>query len=349
MSLNDILTIIILSLLIVFIAIVEIKRKKRIDFLLIFNLSYATFFAIVPIIIMIWPGFLVYDTPVNWAYHFETFRSHMLMASIYAFVFYLIFIICYKLINKKRFVKEQTQMKTSYVDQNTVFWAGIAFLIIGIVSFFLYSTSVGGPVSAIINAQAKRSGVIEATGALSFFKHFIISVYFGMFVFFTAKPGKAILRKLKIPLLIISILFSIIALFVYSGRANIIILSFAALFYNNIIKNKVYLGKWDILKYIVFIMILGVVAAYYRPFMETIAGADVQIEPDPIATPSPAGECAAKREPNYGDDGLDRKGVFGSDDLAVGGNRKHDIWKHEDVHRISSGVPRYHTQIYHRR
>lgn len=177
-------------MLIVLIITVEIIRKRRIDFLFIFNLSYVLFFAIIPIIIILFPDLLYYGIPANWAYHFNVYRDNMVVASIYAFLFYLFFIIIFTLISKKRFVAKSTEKKASMVNQDVLFLFGIAFLIFGIISFFLYSTSMGGPISTIVNAQLKRSGVYEATGVFTFFKHFMKSVYFGLFVFYTTNPNK---------------------------------------------------------------------------------------------------------------------------------------------------------------
>lgn len=262
-------------MLIVLIVTVEIIRKRRIDFLLIFNFSYALFFALIPIIIVLFPDLLYHGIPANWAYHFDAYRDNLVVASIYAFLFYLFFIVIYSLISKKRFVAKSTEKKALKVNQDVLFLFGIAFLIFGIVSYFLYSTAMGGPVNAILNAQLKRSGVYEATGVFTFFKHFMKSVYFGLFVFYTTRPNKKIFKSMRKLLLLISIFFSIIVLLAYSGRANIVILLVTVLFYKNVLKNKVFISKSQLFKYIAFIGVFGIISAFYRPFMLMLSGREI--------------------------------------------------------------------------
>ncbi|MGG1687207.1 oligosaccharide repeat unit polymerase [Pseudalkalibacillus sp. NRS-1564] len=80
------------------------------------------------------------------------------------------------------------------------------------------------------------------------------------------------MRKL---LLLISILFSIIVLLAYSGRANIVILLLALLFYKNVLNDKIFMSKSQLFKYIIFIGIFGVISAFYRPFMLMLSGREI--------------------------------------------------------------------------
>lgn len=275
MSSDDIYSILVLSILLLLIVFVMITRKKRIDFLLIFNFSYIIFFVLIPIIIIISPNLLHYGTPANWAYHFDAYRNNLVSAAIYAFLFYLFFIIIYSLISKKRFITKGTEKKVSMVNQDILFVFGIVFLIVGIASFFIYSTTMGGPVSAIVNAQLKRSGVFETVGVLTFFKHFMRSIYFSLFVFYTTNPNKKIYKSIRGILLLISIIFSIIVLLAYSGRANIVILLATVLFYENVLNNKIFTNKGQLFKCFTFISVFGIISAFYRPFMLILSGREI--------------------------------------------------------------------------
>jgi oligosaccharide repeat unit polymerase len=279
-TINDIYTIMLLSLTLILIVLNELTRKRKIDFLLVFNFSYAILFCIVPIIVLIYPDLLSYGTPANWAYHFAKYQDILIVSGFYTLFFYVVFMLFYKYISKKKFIsgktKEKVKLRTQQFDgQDKLFLAGIAFLIFGIISFFIYSSTMGGPINAIKYAQLKRSGVFETTGALTFFKHFMKSVYFALFVFLTIKPKKKSYKAFKNILLFISIIFTIIVLMAYSGRANIIILLATLLFYKNVLNNTILINKKQIILYMVIIIILGLISGYFRPFMLLISGREL--------------------------------------------------------------------------
>lgn len=277
MDVNQIYAITLLLLTLTLIISVEFIRKKKYDFLFIFNLTYLILFCVIPITIIINPSLLYFDIPANWAYHFEYYQHQLVSASVYVFVFYIFFILSYYLFNKRSFVNGKTKEKLLSINNDVIYRLGVLFLIIGIVSFFVYSMSMGGPISAITNAQLKRSGVYES-GAFSFFKHFMKSVYFSLFIFMTIKPKNKFLRVNSKILLVTSFIFTIIVLLAYSGRANIVIMIMVIFFYKNILNNKILQKKTHLFKYLTFVLLFGVIAAFFRPFMLLISGREIVFE-----------------------------------------------------------------------
>ena len=283
-SINDVdkvSTILLLLITLILITLIEIRRKRKIDFLLFFNLSYAIIYCIVPIISIISPDLLYYKTPANWAYHFIAYQDKLILSGFYTLFFYIFFIMFYKLLAKTRFISHKTekkiQTKIQLGSQDKIFIFGIAFLIFGVISFFIYSTTMGGCINAIKYAQLKRSGVFETTGALTFFKHFMKSVYFALFVFLTVKPEKKSFKALRNLFLFISIISTIIVLLAYSGRANILIILITLLFYKNVLRNTLLINKKQIILYTALIIMFGLIAGYYRPFMLMLSGREVAL------------------------------------------------------------------------
>ncbi|HAE61000.1 MAG TPA: hypothetical protein DCG38_01475 [Eubacteriaceae bacterium] len=273
MEFRSVSSIIIFSLILGIIIYIELKRKTKIDFLLIYNISYAMFFSIIPIATILFPDTLNYGVPANWSYHFETYHKNLLASAIFALSFYIVFVLTTRSLEKKTFALKRIKNNIKYIENDKIFILGIVFLLVGIGSFFIYSTTMGGPVNAIRYAQLKRSGVYETTGAVTFFKHFIRSVYFALFVFLTVNSSNNKFKSIKKILLVISIVFSIIALLVYSGRANIIILLTAILLHKGIVNGNV--NKKQFVSFGVIFVAFTIILVFYRPFMLFLSGREV--------------------------------------------------------------------------
>lgn len=164
----ELITVLNFFLLILIVIIVEFSRKTKLDFFLTFNVSYVMFFSIIPLILIYKPDLLRVDGVANWAYHFNAYQYRLFDVSLYVILFYLVFLTVYKVLDKNVIIPSKLRTKAMLLKGDWLYIASLFFLLIGIISFFIYANTMGGPISAITNAQLKRSGVFETTGSLTF-------------------------------------------------------------------------------------------------------------------------------------------------------------------------------------
>lgn len=254
---------------------VELFRKFRIDFLSIFNFSFFIMYGLVPCILTIDDKWLFVNGKVNWADQFIQYNPDSVIINFFILLFYLIFLISYIIINRISLLKESNLKK--FPKRSKLTFLIILMLLIGVVSFLLYSKTMGGPVNAIVYAQLQRSGTIKGEGVLTFFKHFIRVVYLAVFVLialpriFTKGPKFTFLK-------LVSLSAMVIAFLVYAGRGGMIIIIATIVVYKITYQNGFVLKPKHILLITILSITSLIIIAYFRPLMYLIAGVESKFE-----------------------------------------------------------------------
>lgn len=199
----------------------EVRRGIRLDFTSAFSASYGLMYAFIPIIILLRPSYLTDD--FKHSPQFLEAQDHIPEAAIWIALFYIVFVVVYTSVKKWQFIRAQRVRWIENVDRDRITLVAILFLAFGVVSFFIYSMGLGGPIQAIISAQLKRSGLVRGEGPFLFFKHFIRIAFVGAYIVYAVRPHARSLRRVRPLLLLIAILIVVLAGVVYASRALFVI------------------------------------------------------------------------------------------------------------------------------
>ncbi|MHA5067739.1 O-antigen polymerase (plasmid) [Cetobacterium somerae] len=193
------------------------KRKKnsRVDGLTLFNIWYSWIYLLIP-------GILSYDSfyiPEIYK-RYQNFRENSLanyIAFLVIVVFYIIFILAYLTLKKK---KISNKISISKKDINIRKICPI-LLIISVLGFFLFTSGYGGVMNTYKNINTIRSGVYERNTFSAIARMFInYSVVSMLFSYVYLKKNRFKLSIFMIFLL--SFIFSMIFLLFSGGRAGLL-------------------------------------------------------------------------------------------------------------------------------
>lgn len=201
-------------LLILFIIVFEVKRKKlyKIDFLTIFNLFFVVYYPISFIFIKIED--LYFNNNSDLELEFKV---------VIAFIMgYLSLILGFN--SKKADLLGNNIKITPNKSYNFYIITGIGLVLLSVISIFIYSSQYGGISNAISYASAIRGGFVEG-GSLVFFKRFILASQYASFIlaailFFNKKQKRDVLLYF---IFIISVIVTIFGFLISASRGNIIL------------------------------------------------------------------------------------------------------------------------------
>ena len=202
-------------------------RQIKVDYFSVFLLIFLVLYILLPLFLINEPYFLV-DQGANWGERFldlSDIHHNGLIVSIGFLALFLLFYLFLHVVLPGSRVP--SQIVHDGVESNLKSW-GIGFTVFGFVSLLIYSSTNGGLINTLINAQSLRSGTLQEEGSLTFFKHFMRVSYLGTFCFFSL-IAKSHRKTNFLPMFIISLSVSLIVVWVYAGRANAI--SFILVFF----------------------------------------------------------------------------------------------------------------------
>ncbi|WP_348827976.1 O-antigen polymerase [Halomonas sp. RT37] len=250
-----------------------LDNKFRLDFYTAF-VGFFVFIYFVVSFFIIANKSVFYESDANWRHILMTASGNQqAWALILAFLFLIGFMFSYKS-SKYLFLErgEAFYRFQRFLNDNSTF-IGIILLFFGGMSFLLYSTTVGGIRSALFDAQAIRSGVIQGEGALTFFKHFMRLSYVGSFFIFSSLLfGKR--NILNYSLFLVALLICTIVGWAYAGRANF--LTFLLVFFvYRLVASPI--RRKDLLFLVLSISVAFFILAYMRPFIVYLSGRENEI------------------------------------------------------------------------
>ena len=206
----------------------EWRRGFRIDIRSTFGAVYVLIYVLVPSVMLLWPSVLFVEE-TRWIPTFVELRSLSVAAAAMVFVFGATVYLTDRTLRSSRFdwideYAEGFAARVTAADEDDLFLVACLFLLAGLVSFYLYSLSVGGVIETLLSGQAIRSGrvresVVEPIGVnLAFMKHFLRIEFLAAYLLFALDPDRLLYRRLRRPLLAASIVASLAFLAVYAGR-----------------------------------------------------------------------------------------------------------------------------------
>jgi hypothetical protein len=240
-------------LLLIFIIISELYRKKRLrfDYLSLYNLYF--------LLIYIIPAILL-------AFDFQNSASKYVLVHINQKIrleTVIAILMSYVLVTVGFYLKSSKELGSCVIIKyNKNVFKDIQFviflLVLSILSIYTYSNSYGGIINTIALASDIRAGIIVAD-KFAFTKHFILASIFSLYIIYCLLYiyNIKVKRKLLYILLGISIIIIIISLFVFSGRGAIINIFVVLLLVNMLVRKKV-----GIIKMVSFFLIVYTVSHY---------------------------------------------------------------------------------------
>ena len=259
----------------------EWRRDFRFDFLAVFLGCYAVLYVLVPALIVLNPEFLS-AAGANWASTFERLRTHAVAGAVAVCGFAVVLLATYEAVHVRgRFdgvdahVRRFAGRVADDVDHDMLFLTGVLLLLVGAVSYVLYALSAGGVIEVLTHGQALRSGNIDERPVepiginFSFAKHFLRVAFLSTFVFLGVDPDSRWLRRLRLPLLAVSVVVSVATLIVYASRTHIIV--FASVFaFANEFGTRV--ERRTVRNVALVLPAAVLVIAFARPILATVAG-----------------------------------------------------------------------------
>jgi len=261
-----------LSIVLIMFLSLLLKTRFRLDFFNAFLVCGIVFYILIPFFLISNPMYLL-NNSVNWGADFYNSYESIWIACLIVVLFFTLFLaMYYSFCRVLRFNGDNILLFSQFCQKNSYLF-GVFFTVVGLIAFLLYSTTVGGPLSALLNAQTIRSGVLQGEGSLTFFKHFMRLSYLGSFFLFS----RVYYSRIKVVpafIFVLSLIVSIIISWAYAGRATM--LSFIGVFFIFFIsKNRMKLKSFLVVGLIVVLFLFVIV--YMRPIIRIIGGTPVDI------------------------------------------------------------------------
>lgn len=258
----------------------ERRRDFRFDFLAAFLGFYGVLYVFVPAVILVRPGLLA-SAEANWAETFAQLRDDAVLGAGAVLAFAVVLLGTYETVYVRgRFegVDDRVRGFAAAVadpDHDLLFVTGVAFLLVGVVSYVLYALSAGGLIEVLTRGQALRSGFtqegeVAALGVnFSFMKPFLRVAFLAAFVFVGVAPESPLLRRLRLPLLALSLVVSAAALVVYASRTHVVVFASAFIFLRGFGRDV----GWPTVRNAALLVPAAVlVIAFLRPILASVAG-----------------------------------------------------------------------------
>ena len=255
----------------------EWRRGFQFDFLSAFSASYVLLYVFVPIALLLSPGALTYALGTNWSEHFFLYERILPWAAVGVLLFYLSFLSGVALFGRIDVVPRFILRRAICVEPLRLHRSAIAFLSLGICFFFIYAASVGGPVSALIQAQLIRSGLVQEAGPAAFVKHFMRIAFFAAFIFLANKPPHgAFCRFRQFSWVSIALIASTMIAWLYASRALFLVLIGTMIITRYAVRPES-ATKAMIIRLVAFAAFALFVIAFMRPLLLLLAGREVDL------------------------------------------------------------------------
>ncbi len=200
-------------LLLLAIIVIEITRKKAnlLDFLTLFNLTFALFY--------VFPGFQLFKIAESSGSYSLTFQSNLQILIAIYLGYFLVLIGFYS----QSAIKQAKKIYVKQFSDQKLIKIARFLLIFGGISCIIYSAQYGGLSNAISQSSAIRSGNVES-GSLVLFKNFFdcaeyASYLFASLIFFSPKTKNSAMLYLQF---VSSIVLTLLTLLMKSSRSSII-------------------------------------------------------------------------------------------------------------------------------
>ncbi|MEL6216125.1 MAG: hypothetical protein AAFQ99_10670, partial [Pseudomonadota bacterium] len=251
-------------------------RGLRLDLISAFSASIFLFYCLVPSIIVVWPESMSLAGGMNWSRHFYEYQREIPVAAAAVSAFYLVFSVTYVAARRVRPIPNRHLDAALATDpQRFRTWAFL-FLAFGTLSFLVYSSAVGGPVNALMNAQLIRSGYIDKSNALTFFKHFMRIVFFALYILICIRATGNLAKPRQFLTVTVAFLIGLIVAWAYAGRGVLLVLLVSILMCRQVAKtNSLSFGSAVPLAIVGVVSIL--VIAFMRPLLLLLGGQDVEV------------------------------------------------------------------------
>ncbi len=216
-------------------------------------------------------AYIKYDSRYAWTFY---------VGAIYTILTYLMFNFGYRIKQKDIPVKER-------VHAPNVTLLATIFVLVSIVSLFLWASGFGGVSMLVENANHIRAGFIGSSSNVAFFKHFVpLSLLSAFMIFNHIVINKKTKGKGEAIYLIILLAISMVASFIYilanDGRllAGIFIMLFFLLKIKNDYEEKEVPLHKIILKLVLLIAIVAIIVLNADSIFRTIRGEETLVSED---------------------------------------------------------------------
>lgn len=243
MCLVGIYSLVVSILLLLFIPVFELVRKKEsvIDFLTPINIMFWFLFSIVPMYLYF------FNEYISWNVLKRTDMGHTVffLGELIALLFYCIVIICYYFANKFQLIQKlkfNSEKMYGKVQDNHFFKVALILYIIGGTSLLLYVRALGGYNEFMRLGELIRNDGSASSTPLAFLKHFTSLLYLSTFLFYSfIKKTKGTKKFLTLCLFLTSAIGGTIVAIQNSGRLTLLIFIITLPIAYMVKKNKIQL------------------------------------------------------------------------------------------------------------
>lgn len=198
------------------VVLLQVKRR-RVDFLSIFSITYVVFYSIVPVHVLLGGRLFVHGT-------FQRFYMNYGVGSIKGLVAIIAtYFTIYILYNRFEFRSVEHGRKA--VSYNIVYGAIWVSLFITSISILIYTKQYGGFIEAVQKAALIRSGEVESE-SFAFFKRFFSFAHMALLLSFSLLLRdweRGLVRTKILSLMTISAVFVLVVTLLLAGRIRILI------------------------------------------------------------------------------------------------------------------------------
>lgn len=251
-------TVVISILFVLFIPLVEKKRKKTkvFDFLSGINLVYFITFGVAPLYIYFFYEYTTWKTiRLN-----DIEGNSFFYAGVYSLFFYIFIIIGYYFSSRFLVVKKINTLFQGFFDRitdKTVFKISTLIFFVGFVSLIIYINVLGGFSTYLTSGAIIRSANNTVfVSPFMFFKTIASLIYMSAFLYWAMFVESRKNRIMYLMLFLISFTFSLLHLYHTAGRLTIImfLITFplAKMYYNN----RIYWKKTFITVFLFFVVVI---------------------------------------------------------------------------------------------
>ena len=245
-----------------FILLLEFTRKKvcKIDFLSFFNIFFVLLY-LMPVF-MFSSGIIRPELTMRYiTYKYDT-NSQILIAILLSYLMVLVGFY------SKSATKIAHSVKLKNISDKQVLTIAIFFLLVAVVSVYIFGSQYGGVITALSNANLIRNGAVER-GSLSFFKRFVYFAFTSSYIFasylFIKKARKDTIQIVL--LFLFSLVVAIVASLIVAARSTMIV-AFSLFYFVYVIKTR----KWH-LKFLVPMVVAAVfIILYGKAFFFSLTG-----------------------------------------------------------------------------